>query len=77
MAPARDPRYDHRAATVRAEAPGRLRLDNFVVLPYLDTVIAGDGGMLLILGSILRCGGCRYRHPISHHVSDTPTTIAP
>ena len=38
-------------ASVGAEAPGRLHIENCVCFPYLDTVFEGDGGLLIMPGS--------------------------
>jgi hypothetical protein len=38
-------------ASVGTEAPGRLHIENCVVFPYLDTVLEGDGGLLVMPGS--------------------------
>jgi hypothetical protein len=65
-------------ASVGTEAPGRLHIENCVVFPYLDTVLAGDGGLLVMPGS-QKSEFPRPRElfgPCESHAKASPTPFA-
>ena len=63
--------YGTQVTSAGAEAPGRLHIENCVVFPYLDSVLDGDGGLLIMPGSHKNemtrppelCGPCKRIAP--------------